>query len=234
MDRRCYACKSEAPRGLKCGGCRGVYYCDVSCQRKDWPAHKSVCRYVKEGKLGRDGKSTINAFLDELKGTALHTQLSALKHYAIRNGLGKGQNAFVADECTGDFGLGVRHTLSLKEGEKVYHLYTEWITSPAFPREYTADKLNIAVGGDRGGGAPSISLFDEHATMPYLMAHLLAITLLGKREVIETFFSTKVTIPDPWVLMVPKRGKLYLLRMTLAGEISIAPCGSIPLPGSLI
>ena len=30
-----------------CTGCRGVYYCDRACQKKDWSRHRQVCTQVK-------------------------------------------------------------------------------------------------------------------------------------------------------------------------------------------
>jgi radical SAM protein with 4Fe4S-binding SPASM domain len=31
----------------KCGRCRAVAYCSVSCQKDDWPRHKAVCASAK-------------------------------------------------------------------------------------------------------------------------------------------------------------------------------------------
>lgn len=231
--RRCYSCSSEVNVPMKCGRCKAVYYCNSECQKRDWPTHKTICNDLLKTPIGKEGKKTVYSFVDELMGTALTTQLSALKNYAINHGLGKGMNAFVVNECVDGFGHAVKQHMGLEQSISVYHLYTEWITSTALPREYTIDKLNIAVGRDVDGtGAPSISLMDN--PMPSIIAEMIAMTLLGSHSVIETLFSSKATLSNPWILMVPSRGKLYLLNMTQRGKMTITPCGSIPLPGSLI
>lgn len=35
-------CQDKAHR--RCGGCRGVRYCSVECQTKDWEEHRPLCR----------------------------------------------------------------------------------------------------------------------------------------------------------------------------------------------
>jgi len=34
--------------GLRCGGCKCMYYCSATCQKKDWKGHKEVCKAVKQ------------------------------------------------------------------------------------------------------------------------------------------------------------------------------------------
>ena len=44
--RYCTACH-EVSLGSKtklCGGCRGVRYCSIGCQKKDWGRHKKGCK----------------------------------------------------------------------------------------------------------------------------------------------------------------------------------------------
>jgi hypothetical protein len=46
----CTVCMRKVVAGslrlLKCGACRGAFYCRKKCQVKDWPAHKTVCRSI--------------------------------------------------------------------------------------------------------------------------------------------------------------------------------------------
>ena len=39
----CQTCKSTSSKLLKCKACKKVYYCDIDCQRKDWPTHQTTC-----------------------------------------------------------------------------------------------------------------------------------------------------------------------------------------------
>ncbi|KAF9067980.1 hypothetical protein BDP27DRAFT_1383821 [Rhodocollybia butyracea] len=42
--RRCWICRGKGkPKLQECSKCRKVRYCGASCQKKDWPAHKSKC-----------------------------------------------------------------------------------------------------------------------------------------------------------------------------------------------
>jgi hypothetical protein len=46
----CTVCMGKVVAGslrlLKCGACRGAFYCKKQCQVKDWPAHKGACRSI--------------------------------------------------------------------------------------------------------------------------------------------------------------------------------------------
>ena len=39
----CGHCSKEVLNNKACGGCRQVYYCDVTCQKVAWPSHKPDC-----------------------------------------------------------------------------------------------------------------------------------------------------------------------------------------------
>ena len=41
--RTCGACERVTDGRHKCGGCRARYYCNATCQRFDWAAHRSCC-----------------------------------------------------------------------------------------------------------------------------------------------------------------------------------------------
>ena len=41
--RICVRCKKIAVGLRRCSRCAVVYYCDQTCQRKDWKTHKTVC-----------------------------------------------------------------------------------------------------------------------------------------------------------------------------------------------
>ena len=40
-------CRIQSDTAKICGGCRSVYYCNITCQRKDWKAHKSGCQQAQ-------------------------------------------------------------------------------------------------------------------------------------------------------------------------------------------
>lgn len=41
--RVCSYCKQEKDTMLRCGACRGAFYCDKTCQAAAWPGHKTRC-----------------------------------------------------------------------------------------------------------------------------------------------------------------------------------------------
>ena len=40
-------CRVQSDTAQTCGRCRSVYYCNITCQRKDWKAHKSGCHQAQ-------------------------------------------------------------------------------------------------------------------------------------------------------------------------------------------
>lgn len=40
----CRTCKKVGAEVKRCAGCRAIGYCGRECQRKDWKAHKAVCK----------------------------------------------------------------------------------------------------------------------------------------------------------------------------------------------
>ncbi len=43
----CASCKTDNPEVQRCSRCQHVFYCNVTCQKMDWPHHKLTCRSVK-------------------------------------------------------------------------------------------------------------------------------------------------------------------------------------------
>lgn len=42
------SCQKSPPRLLTCSRCKCSAYCDVDCQRNEWPVHKKVCKQHKQ------------------------------------------------------------------------------------------------------------------------------------------------------------------------------------------
>jgi hypothetical protein len=51
----CTVCTAKVVPGalrlLKCGDCRGAFYCKKKCQVQDWHLHKAICRSIISTKL---------------------------------------------------------------------------------------------------------------------------------------------------------------------------------------
>lgn len=43
----CRTCRKKKGVHLRCSGCSVAYYCDIKCQRADWPKHKQICEFDK-------------------------------------------------------------------------------------------------------------------------------------------------------------------------------------------
>ena len=41
--KTCSTCQSTNVELLKCTRCKTSYYCNVECQKQDWPKHKLIC-----------------------------------------------------------------------------------------------------------------------------------------------------------------------------------------------
>jgi MYND finger len=38
---------------MRCGACKQTFYCSREHQRKDWPAHKVLCKKIRDGSVGK-------------------------------------------------------------------------------------------------------------------------------------------------------------------------------------
>ena len=55
---------------MVCARCKSVRYCGASCQRKDWPTHKTDCKRLAEEARGIEKSAT--AFSNSGEGALLH------------------------------------------------------------------------------------------------------------------------------------------------------------------
>lgn len=44
LCKRSLPCINDVNDTMTCSRCRGVYYCDTTCQKVNWPTHKLVCK----------------------------------------------------------------------------------------------------------------------------------------------------------------------------------------------
>ena len=42
-EKVCSTCGEQKEKLMICGGCKGAWYCNRECQRRDWPTHKPTC-----------------------------------------------------------------------------------------------------------------------------------------------------------------------------------------------
>ncbi len=59
MDASCATCNKQGHLH-KCSGCQDVYYCDASCQKKDWPNHKEICKAPKADAQSEKPEKEVN------------------------------------------------------------------------------------------------------------------------------------------------------------------------------
>ena len=45
--------KGTEPTGMRCGDCKAVWYCDATCQKSDWVAHREECAVMKKERDAR-------------------------------------------------------------------------------------------------------------------------------------------------------------------------------------
>jgi hypothetical protein len=50
----CHCSKALQGTALKCGGCFTSWYCNSTCQGKDWPNHKTTCKTETKNKMERE------------------------------------------------------------------------------------------------------------------------------------------------------------------------------------
>ena len=59
IEMSCAQCHTTGFDLRKCSRCRLVHYCSKDCQAKNWPIHKSYCKYQEQNKTDdTEGKVT--------------------------------------------------------------------------------------------------------------------------------------------------------------------------------
>jgi hypothetical protein len=67
MSKSCCLCSVVASEGVTfsyCAACQSVMYCSKICQKKDWKAHKKICKSLNAGDGAmqvRDSQHLVNA-----------------------------------------------------------------------------------------------------------------------------------------------------------------------------
>ena len=62
IEMSCAQCHTTGFNLRKCSRCRLVYYCSKDCQAKNWPIHKSYCKYQEQNKTD-DTEGKVNQYL---------------------------------------------------------------------------------------------------------------------------------------------------------------------------
>ncbi|XP_038047661.1 uncharacterized protein LOC119721775 [Patiria miniata] len=138
-DNKCDTCGRTAPNIFsECASCNDAWYCNKGCQRRHWPAHKELCKKVKEivTKLSAD-LTKRNSKL------ACNTRVADSSHYfgntmakdflKLANNELSGETT--AEQLTRDF-----HVLSAGCGD----LRSTVLTAASLPDEYQG-KLHITL-----------------------------------------------------------------------------------------
>jgi hypothetical protein len=73
MPKSCGVCNVVASEGVTfsyCGACQSVMYCSKVCQKKDWKAHKQICKFLNAG----DGAIQVGTDLISMWTKSLYTR----------------------------------------------------------------------------------------------------------------------------------------------------------------
>ena len=118
VDPICSNCQMtslEAGKTLSnCGSCKRIKYCCRTCQREDYPKHKSICKAIvnEKKRLSVERKKIIteNATTEQLR-TALHQAVNEGDHATIKRILKKKAGCFDINTVDKD-GYSLLHTAS--------------------------------------------------------------------------------------------------------------------------
>lgn len=68
MSKICGACRTTHNKPIKrCGGCQVIFYCNSSCQRSHWRAHKHACNSSTNGSITKE-QVIVSAHASERRG----------------------------------------------------------------------------------------------------------------------------------------------------------------------
>lgn len=71
--RICSACGTQAVIETKCSGCKLMHYCNQTCQRNHWAAHRDYCRAVSAvhqksmEMTGKDAKEALETIVNAMR-----------------------------------------------------------------------------------------------------------------------------------------------------------------------
>eukprot|EP01083_Nonionella_stella_P147675 466358_1 len=126
MNGVCGSC-STTGANKRCSGCRGVYYCNIKCQRDHWKTHKRDCKKNQENideKIDMVETRNTNVLMNIAQKMEINTQYDPIDSNYLLNP----NNSVYYDECSDDSQCTLGQCKSLQRithNLRRYHKYVE-------------------------------------------------------------------------------------------------------------